>query len=64
MKKNLLCTVVELDMTFKDKYETCDEFGLTRSTGPGPARNFAWHHSMVNGHKWHWVMDDNIAGFF
>jgi hypothetical protein len=29
-------------------------------TGPGPARNFAWEHSMDNGFDWHWVMDDNI----
>lgn len=63
-KMNLLCTVVELDMSFKKNYETCDEFGLERSTGPGPARNYARHHSVKNGHKWHWVMDDNIAGFF
>jgi len=36
---------------------------LTKSTGPGPARNFAWEHSISNGHKWHWVMDDNIRSF-
>lgn len=32
-------------------------------TGPGPARNFAWEHSMDNGHRYHWVMDDNIEWF-
>lgn len=32
-------------------------------TGPGPARNFAWQHSIDNGHKWHWVLDDNIESF-
>lgn len=60
---NLLATVLPLDMSYKDKYETCDDLGLTKSTGPGPARNFAWDHSISNGHTWHWVMDDNIKSF-
>ena len=59
----LLTTVLPLDMSYKDKYELCDGFGLTKSTGPGPARNFAWEHSISNGYKWHWVMDDNIRSF-
>lgn len=61
--KSLLCTILPLDMTYKEKYETCDELGLSKSTGPGPARNFAWDHSISQGHKWHWVMDDNIKCF-
>lgn len=56
-------TVLELDMTYKNTYELCDNLGLTKSTGPGPARNFAWDHSIKNGHQWHWVSDDNIANF-
>lgn len=52
-----------LDMSYKDKYELCDKLGLTKSTGPGPARNFAWDHAISEGHKWHWVMDDNIKCF-
>lgn len=58
-KNNLLV----LDLSYKDTYELLDEHGLTKSTGPGPARNFAWQHSIDQGHKWHWVMDDNIDGF-
>jgi hypothetical protein len=50
-------------MTYKEKYELCDEHGLTKSTGPGPARNFAWDHSKSKGYDWHWVMDDNITSF-
>lgn len=64
LENKLLATVVELDMTFKEDYDKCDDLGLSRSTGPGPARNFAWSHSVKNGHKWHWVMDDNIQAFF
>lgn len=60
----LLSTVLPLDMSYKDKYELCDGLGFTRSTGPGPARNFIWDHSIEQGHKWHWVMDDNITEFF
>lgn len=59
----LLATVLPLDMSYKDKYELCDDLGLTKSTGPGPARNFAWDHSIQKGHGWHWVMDDNIRDF-
>lgn len=31
--------------------------------GSYPARNFAWEHSIKNGHERHWVFDDNINGF-
>lgn len=55
--------ILILDPEYKRKYELCDEYGLTRSTGPGPARNFAWDHAISNGHKWHWVADDNIRYF-
>lgn len=52
-----------LDMEYKAKYDTLDALGLSKSTGPGPARNFAWDHSIEQGHEWHWVMDDNIRNF-
>lgn len=32
--------------------------------GPGRARNWVWDHSIANGAKMHWVMDDNIADFY
>ncbi|WP_336801705.1 hypothetical protein [Kaistia sp. MMO-174] len=57
-------TVLEMDLTFKDRYELCDDLGLSKSTGPGPARNFAWEHSIAAGHAWHWVIDDNIKWFY
>lgn len=59
----LRAEVVELDLAYKSNYELCDNLGLSRSTGPGPARNFAWEHSISNGYPWHWVMDDNIRFF-
>jgi hypothetical protein len=37
--------------------------GESKSRGPGPARNFAWDHSISLGAERHWVMDDNIASF-
>jgi hypothetical protein len=52
-----------LDKTFQDNYDTFDDLGNTKSKGPGPARNFIWEHSIAEGHKWHWVMDDNITLF-
>lgn len=57
-------TVLTLNLDYKARYELCDDLGLERSTGPGPARNFAWDHAKAAGHAWHWVMDDNIRGFF
>jgi len=56
--------VLELDLSYKERYDVCDDLGLTKSTGPGPARNFAWDHAVSIGAEWHWVMDDNIRGFF
>lgn len=60
---NLLSEVVVMDLDYKNQYELCDNLGLSKSTGPGPARNFALDHSIKNGHSWHWVMDDNIKDF-
>lgn len=48
---------------YKQEYELCDDLGLTKSTGPGPARNYAWDHSWQTGYTHHWVMDDNIFSF-
>jgi len=31
--------------------------------GSYPARNFCWEHSLLNGHKKHFLFDDNIYGF-
>jgi hypothetical protein len=56
-------TVIVLDMEYKRNYELCDDLGLTKSTGPGPARNFAWDHAIANSHEYHWVADDNINEF-
>ena len=61
--KNLLCKIIKLDMSYKKKYDLCDKLGLSKSTGPGPARNFIWEHSIQNKSSWHWVMDDNIKNF-
>lgn len=32
--------------------------------GSIPARNWVWEHSISEGHKRHWILDDNIARFF
>lgn len=31
--------------------------------GSIPARNWVWEHSIKKGHKRHWILDDNLAGF-
>lgn len=56
-------TLLVLDRQYQIDYDTFDSLGDSKSKGPGAARNFAWAHSMENGHDWHWVMDDNIYFF-
>lgn len=55
--------LIVLPQSYLDNYDTCDDLGDTKSKGPGAARNFAWEHSIDEGHEWHWVMDDNIINF-
>lgn len=56
--------ILILDKRYQDAYDTFDELGYDKSKGPGAARNFAWDHSIKQGFDYHWVMDDNIKGFF
>lgn len=44
-------------------YDTFWERSEDNKTGPGPARNFAWDHSIESGFSWHWVLDDNMESF-
>jgi len=53
--------ILPFDYTFT--YNTCDSLMLTKSVGPGAARNFAWDHSVMRGYKKHWVLDDNFDAF-
>jgi len=32
--------------------------------GSIPARNWVWEHSTQEGHKRHWILDDNMDGFY
>lgn len=57
-------SLLVLDPRYQREYDPCDDLGDSKGKGPGPARNFAWEHSISNGASWHWVMDDNIDGFF
>ena len=57
--------ILVLDKKYQDNYDTCDDLKeKNKSKGPGPARNFAWDHSIHNGFDWHWVMDDNLRDFY
>lgn len=56
--------ILILDKKYQRDYDAFDDLGMTKSKGPGPARNFAWEHSRGAGHAWHWVMDDNIRYFY
>lgn len=56
--------VIKCPKEYAEKYELLDDHGLSKSTGPGPQRNFAWEHAKSLGYEWHWVMDDNIKTFY
>jgi|TARA_R110000787_G_C13388786_1_gene442475 hypothetical protein len=60
LEKNRLLVLPE---KYKEEYDLCDQLGFTRSTGPGPARNYVWDLSQEAGDKRHWVMDDNLDDF-
>ncbi len=51
-----------LDPEYQRKYDDLVNDGGPK--GSGPARNFAWDDALKRGAKWHWVMDDNIRGFY
>jgi hypothetical protein len=53
-----------LDPAYQRDYDACDTLGMTKSKGPGPARNFAWDHAQALGAPYHWVADDNIQRFY
>jgi hypothetical protein len=53
-----------LPQYYLDEYNTCDTDGKAKSKGPGAARNFCLDHAKSNGHLYHWVLDDNIDGFY
>jgi hypothetical protein len=53
--------ILVLPQEYLDSYDTCDDFGIEKSKGPGAARNFCIDHS--SQFKRHWVMDDNLDAF-
>lgn len=55
-------SILILPERYKEEYD-CFWKDEDPRTGPGPARNFAWDHSMDLGFTHHWVMDDNIESF-
>lgn len=55
--------ILVLDKSYQRDYDTFDNFGDSKSKGPGAARNFSWDHSISNGFSHHWIMDDNISNF-
>lgn len=60
---NSSATIIILPEKYLNNYDTCDNYGSSKSRGPGAARNFCKDHSVSNGYKKHWVMDDNLDAF-
>jgi hypothetical protein len=60
-----------VEPTEADDYKT--KFGADRvlvlpfhdlGQGSIPARNWIWEHALEHGHPWHWIIDDNVVGFY
>lgn len=56
--------ILVLPQNYLDDYDTFWTDDGDSRKGPGAARNFAWDHSIDLGHNYHWVMDDNLDGFY
>ena len=56
--------ILVLPELYQENYDSGDDLGRTQSVGSGPARNFAWDQAAKLGAPRHWVVDDNIRGFF
>jgi len=52
-----------LDPAYQENFDACIDLESGQSKGSGPARNFAWDHSIAEGYEWHWIVDDNIGHF-
>ncbi len=55
--------ILILPQKYLDEYDTFWERADDNKTGPGPARNYCWEHSIKLGYKRHWVLDDNLYKF-
>lgn len=62
-KNRVDADVLSLPEEYLNNYDVCDFFADTKSKGPGAARNFCFDHSISNGFKKHWVLDDNLDAF-
>jgi hypothetical protein len=59
LKKYSYTTILRLPENFRQIYR-----GESEESGGGiPARNFIWEHSILQGAKRHWIMDDNLHCF-
>jgi len=59
LKDAQYATIIVLPANFREEYRG----ELVESGGGIPARNFIWEHSIKQGAKRHWIIDDNIWKF-
>lgn len=59
------CEKEEYKKYIEEKYlHICPEDFHLKKQGSIPVRNYVWEHSIKEGHKKHWIFDDNIRGFY
>lgn len=51
---------------YREKYGDCVLCLPFENLGQGsiPARNWIWEHAKTSGNAWHWLIDDNVLGFW
>jgi hypothetical protein len=67
MKANFRIVVEPQELKEYSEVFSVDKIIVTPFSNLGqgsiPVRNFVWEHSMAEGHKRHWILDDNIEAF-
>src|SRR5215831_6313909 len=53
-----------LPPSYYSEFDACVPIAPGDSKGSGPARNFAWDTAALERAEYHWVIDDNIRGFY
>lgn len=53
-----------IDKSYFRDFDPCDDLGLSKPLGVGPARNFILDHARSEHSGWHWMFDDNIRYFY
>ena len=64
INKSPYCTIIPMDLKYKEMYNTLGDLGNAKATGAGAARNFCADDARSKGFHRCWILDDNTEEFF